>query len=719
MMKRLYLTENARKSIRFIVIAIIVIIVLEISVFNLRHWTTRFTSPKTNALDYEVTLSEGIERSSDGSLWPIRQGWESVLSGTGEAESGVDATQPDIEVTVSRIGQTIRTIYILPDFGDFGIKRIDVSISYHDENIHRTLSAQILNGYEPSFYIPFGALGKVDELTITYDNKFVGIREIKFNEPLPWTFQWLRVLILTLIVTVAWFWKKHKFSSIVFDPLLKWQRRLDKGVVSAFIVLLFLVMFFTIDFGLFTGNELRLYTPFRKRITHTMAEALVLGQLHLDIEPHESLLNAEQPYNWEYRDVNEVIFPWDHAYYNGQFFSYFGIVPVLLLYLPFYLIFGVHISTQAATFIFSAISAIGLYLLWKEIVNKYLKSIPYCLYLAGVASILFGSGLLLLVARPRQYESAIASGLMFSVWGLYFVLCASRHDSFDRIRTFFLVLCGICMSLAVGCRPTMLFVSLLVPVLMLPALRTCLPLGLTLKNKQARKAIFKNAAALLTPYILIGAGLAWYNYARFGSIFEFGINYQLTIGTVAVLNDAGILGVLRRAYDGVNSFLFNGFAMAHRFPFVFATTPESVFTGFDFRDETVGAFALPITWFLPPIYYMRKKDAMKKALPIIVSMAVTSLILIALILPGAVAKRYVVDFFWLILLISLICMGLLFNEKQKHNDSAAAGVRRLAIVASVLTCFVSFGWGVVGEYDLILLYNPIVFRYLSDLFFIL
>jgi hypothetical protein len=41
--------------------------------------------------------------------------------------------------------------------------------------------------------------------------------------------------------------------------------------------------------------------------------------------------------------------------------------------------------------------------------------------------------------------------------------------------------------------------------------------------------MFQIAIALLLPIALIGLGLGWYNWARFGSVFEFGYRYQLTL----------------------------------------------------------------------------------------------------------------------------------------------------------------------------------------------
>jgi len=563
----------------------------------------------------------------------------------------------------------------------------------------------------------------VDSLTIVIQDMEVDVLELYFNAPLPWRFQWARVILLTFAVSLLWLWRKHGFSKVPFSPSKTWQKCMDAVVVTAFTGLLFLVMFFSVDFGFVpgSGNEFD-WQPCReysRAINELMVDALLDRRLHLELEdhPHESLLNARYPHSVSYRSFNRIVAPWDHVFFNGRIYSYFGITPVVVLFLPYYVLRGQHLSNTVATFIFAAMAAVGIYFLWRELVKKYLECIPYTLYVAGLITALFGVNLFYIVSRGHQYETAIASGLAFSVWGLYLILCAVRHDSYEKIKARYFLFGGACLALAVGCRPTMLLASLVVPVFMWPTIRSCFPLKG--KSLEARLNMLANAFTLAAPYVVIGTALAWYNFERFGSIFEFGATYQITAENVGVVTHTGFLGNLRRAFDGFFVFMFSGFSVQLRFPFVSATHTPTVFTGYMARNNTIGAFMLPVTWFLPAVLLIRKRLAPCKAMLAVIGMFATGLLIAVLstVLIGTLA-RYTVDFFWLIILSALVGMGLVHSEARKLGESAARGVRRLAFAVIIVSCFVLFGWGVAGEVNNIWANNPVVFRFLTDLFVI-
>ena len=70
------------------------------------------------------------------------------------------------------------------------------------------------------------------------------------------------------------------------------------------------------------------------------------------------------------------------------------------------------------------------------------------------------------------------------------------------------------LALSVGCRP---FQAVFVPFGMIRLYRN-------LRNKGTKKILLKMLPYLIFP-VVVAAGLAWYNYARFGNPLEFGHNY--------------------------------------------------------------------------------------------------------------------------------------------------------------------------------------------------
>jgi hypothetical protein len=545
-----YLTVNLTD----LLLIVLVVLVLEFSLFNIRHWATIGVGPSSNAKEYTIDIGMDIDIASGTAFWPTAGG---------------------AELTVSDINQEIRTVCIVPDFADPEIRQTEFTITYQDENQKNSYTAQIVNGYGYSYYIPLGAMGKVDSLTIVFPNERVGISEIVFNTPLPWTFNGLRVFLTIFTFAGIYYWRKYHFGDILFDPELAWQKRLDVGIVALYALLLVLVVVFSVDLGYIpgSGRELK-WNPYRNetdKIYDYMTEAVLLRQLHMEISPHESLVNTDHPYDFAFRKENEINALWDYVYYNGKLYSPFGIAPVFVLFLPYYKMVGEYLSATTATAVFCVLGAIGLSLLWRELAKRYLQGITYALYLAGLVAVLFGSNLMLLAVRPVNYEVALSSGFMFSVWGLFLVLRSVGGGSLAELKTVPLCLGALCLAIAVGCRSSEVFVSLLVPLILFPVLKALLPLKENWQDKQFRKMLLVKTLALAIPYLVIGIGLMWFNYARFGSVTEFGPSYQITNENIGVLTESGLLGNIRRGLDGLFSYLFTMYATSPYFPYASAS----------------------------------------------------------------------------------------------------------------------------------------------------
>jgi hypothetical protein len=647
-------------NIKIILYILVAVVLLEVSAFNIRHWSTKFL---------ETTSS-----------------------------SAYDVSRDENTVHIKNINHNIRTLYLRPDFGGTGLKVADVEIIYADENYTTSQMVQLVNRYSSSFYIPMGAFGSVTELKLIVHDEGVEISEILLNQPLKFSFQILRVFMLVLAASSIALWKKYRFSDIYFSPELKWQKITDVMVLTFFIGFLLFATLFSSSIG-FSSRGIS-WHPSRagmNNINAHVVDAILLGQLHLDIQPDESLLNATEPYNRYYREKNDVVVPWDFVYYEGKLYSYYGVVPVIVLFLPYYLITGSYLSVSMATFIFSALASLGLYLLWRAIVQKYIPRLRYAIYLTGLAALLFGSNLMAATVRGYVYEATATAALMFSVYGILFLIKAVPD-----LRSGLLVASGLCFALAVGSRPTMIFISLLIPVILFPVF----------KNKKL--------IAFIIPYALTGLALMWYNYARFGSITEFGASYNLTNENVAVVTASGFLGNMRKALDGFMAFSFNNFELKSIFPFIYATEPSTVFTGYVSKTPVIGALLLPLTWFLSTAVIMRKNECMMKVKPLICTMLLISIMaaMTSAVMAGFYT-RYAVDFFWLVMIASLICTGIAHVELLERKElTAALIVSRLSYFAAGITCVIMFAHGMVGENNMIWTHNPIVMRMLQDMFVI-
>ena len=95
-----------------------------------------------------------------------------------------------------------------------------------------------------------------------------------------------------------------------------------------------------------------------------MAQSILHGHLYLEYEDVDPRLSEmENPYDPQARKELGIYYHWDHAFYNGKYYMYFGIVPVVLLFLPYQLLTGNALTTYKATQIFTVGTILAIFAL--------------------------------------------------------------------------------------------------------------------------------------------------------------------------------------------------------------------------------------------------------------------------------------------------------------------------------------------------------------------
>ena len=244
-----------------------------------------------------------------------------------------------------------------------------------------------------------------------------------------------------------------------------------------------------------------------------LADGFRGGHLHLSVPPNPALLAQPDPYHPSLRPL----WHWDTTLHEGQLYLYWGPVPALLL-APFRTLFGMeqpfYDSWLVLLFLQVRLWA-GAWLVW-AVLRRCFTSAPS--WLAVLSALIFGltSPIPFFAARPSIYEASIASGQAFVVLGLCFTFAALAREH----RRGLLLACGsACWGLAIGCR-----VSLAV-ALGCAALLTCA--ALLYKRPNLRGALGECVFAL-APFSTLVLLLLYYNYARFGSFLDFGLDKQLS-----------------------------------------------------------------------------------------------------------------------------------------------------------------------------------------------
>ncbi|MCG2785074.1 MAG: hypothetical protein L6461_08210 [Anaerolineae bacterium] len=252
--------------------------------------------------------------------------------------------------------------------------------------------------------------------------------------------------------------------------------------------------------------------PSGKNYYNLLARAFQNGQLHLLLEPSAELLALENPYDYHNRE--NVPHLWDASLYQGKYYLYWGPVPALI---------GALVSAATSRPVTDAGLVLGFsvatvffgILLLKKLWQDF--HYPAWLFWGTCAALAFNTPMLWLLTRPSVYEASISGGQAFGIAGLFFGYCALRNASLHKR---YLVLTGLFLGLAGGTRTNLLISAAVLAALLAYRL-------LHFYGKQIRELM----SALLTlgiPLALVFAALLGYNYARFGSIFEFGHRYQLT-----------------------------------------------------------------------------------------------------------------------------------------------------------------------------------------------
>ena len=261
-----------------------------------------------------------------------------------------------------------------------------------------------------------------------------------------------------------------------------------------------------------TAGTITQWTPY-SRYYDRQADAFLAGQLALLDQPPAELAQVKNLYDWKAREG--INYLWDASYYQGKYYIYWGPVPALVAAGIKFVHPGV-VEDQVLVLIFISGLAIVMGALFHWLRKTYFPSAPCWTVLLFTLTALLCTPVFWLVNRPSVYEAAIASAQFFLSLGIYAVL---RGATPAEKKPGWLILAGFSLAATVGSRfsnaVTVVLFSLIV---MVPLL------------KDIGKKGWKLSPLLSfgLPLAVGAVALAAFNYARFGSIFETGLRYQLT-----------------------------------------------------------------------------------------------------------------------------------------------------------------------------------------------
>lgn len=420
-----------------------------------------------------------------------------------------------------------------------------------------------------------------------------------------------------------------------------------------------------------------------------LADALLSGSLSLDLPSSPILDSMENPYDPALRaqlnkEAREPIY-WDYAYYDGSYYCYFGVVPCLLTFLPFKALTGMHLRTDIVVVAFACLTLAASALLLVELAKKYAKDISLGQYLIGFILLGLSCGVLEQAFLPRIYPIPILSALFFTYMGLYFWIKAERQ--FAQSRTWnkaYLVAGSFSIALTLGCRPQFVLACLLAFPIFFDEIKQ--------REFFSVRGIW-NTLAVIVPFLIILAPIAWYNWARFGSWTNFGASYNITGGDMtsytfnAVKIMVQFLEYLFLPFQLISSFPYistiNTSPLLQKLPMLF--TNEPFYAGF--------MFLTPVTLCLFGLLFKKPRRALKERGGLILSVACLAIAAFDIVVASYVSgtnMRYFADFAWLLLIPTVLLLwSLPSNDGPKGKLNPAIAL--LSLVGIGLYCWTFLG----------------------------
>lgn len=309
-------------------------------------------------------------------------------------------------IEIENVDCEVKTVHI-----ELGIEgNVAYRVLYVDEtssNLKHLPVKEYISEYENSKYIPVFLSGESEKIAIEILGSNVPINKVSINEKIPFNFKYIRVLIVYAIAVFIYCLKTREMFKIPYSEVNFKQEIILNTIIFVFLLCVILLSSYSVEQNALT------YDFYSK----DFVLALSKGQVHLEEIPHENLVNLENPYDPYARAEcleKDIDYIWDAAYYDGKYYVYFGILPAIVLMLPYYLITSKLMTTRVAVLIFSILAAVSLFALVKNVFKRFFEKLPFKFMVFSLLMVLFGSQILYLNGIPRFYELAIISALFFA-----------------------------------------------------------------------------------------------------------------------------------------------------------------------------------------------------------------------------------------------------------------------------------------------------------------
>lgn len=659
-----FLRKTKSRTLVFMGKLLLVAAILELTVFQ-------FPSYRLISGDYEHTVLSVSDAELEGCYYDEALG--------GAAVSGMD----EISLTYRNISKKVGTAHVKVRFDDEKSRQVNFFADMTEETGYyyrlKIIDSTLIAGSTQSQDAMVQLAGKTDSARF----RFSGVNEedncviegIELNKPIPFDIMPVRVLLVTLLGTFLY--------ACIFSCTMRKNYDENKyfcRVSATWLTILAVCCGIILILQQIPSGEF--FERFRltegDQITEELASAFEQGRFDLPYEPSEELLAMENPYDTASRYYNDVDYLWDHAFYNGKYYSYYGVAP-LLLFIPYHLITGYFFPTDIAVMIFSAGGLIFLSMIYSWIIRKWFNKISTGAYISGLAIILAASGIWYSAGRPLFYELSISAGFLCCTAAAYFLITSGIFSG-GKAECRKVLLSSLLLGLSVMCRPTLAVYAVCGCVFYI--------MSIVNQRKQSKKYMWKYICCAFLPLAVLGLFQMYYNYARFGSVFEFGIKYSLTINDFTRTEFH-----LHNMLIGVYNFLLAPPAFIPDYPFISAPFSFLGINSYYFKDE--GTISGIIFLALPVFGYLLGGRALKrlpdrksrvKAITVIgLTCIVMPLVILCSVWESGYSARYMADFSWQVIIGAYVILFYLYtNSKSKSKQRVFTVVMGICCVYTLV-----------------------------------
>lgn len=607
---------------------------IELVIINSQPLLLRFSENKNKEVTYEISN-------------------ETTEEDEGEKDKIVKGSN---EIVIEDLGYKVENIriYYKQDNSNL-ITYLPKAKMYGHEGYYKEFNEKIMQAKKDNTYLNVRTETECDRILLDIENpedNSIQIEKIVINSTVI-NFNIVRVIIMFFAILFVILIKNKKIQAIVYNKNSKKQKIIYYGTVCILLVLLSIFW----SQVLFDSSESLVVKESNGENYVTQTEAFFNKSISLIEEPSKELKGLENPYDSTLRGFEIVDYLWDTSYYNGNYYQYFSILPIIFIMLPFKILTGYYITTKLVTIIFLAILIWLISFFFKKMVERYIKNISFLNLIIGMLVTILGSNILQM-QRAMVYELTEIIGIICLLVTILLLISVKEKEKHKCLN---IVLASICTGFMVIAKPT--FISWY--ILIFPMLYYSIK-DLDKIEKVKKFCIFS------IPLIIIATGQMLYNYARYESIFEFGAKYQLTVYDMSCLMNVSIPKIIKGYMKYLVTFPS---IQLETFPFIqmydVNTVVSPTLGALTFETPVIGVFAIPIMW---GIFWKKKildlKDKKEKELNILIKIVIiiSALIILENTIFAGIAEKYALQYKLILVIIN--CVLLLKGvEKKKISNT--------------------------------------------------